>query len=130
VVRKEFGGGLKAMSSQYDYEEEQRLKEFAKETVRIADEYANARAEYAEAKLKMDSKLADAYETGKIKDTLAVEKAYVQLTLNDPETEEDYKKFVKEEQAYKGLEQVLKARETYVSLHQSLIKIKQQTGIA
>lgn len=118
------------MSDQYDYEEEQKLKVFAQETVDIADEYANARSLFAEAKLKMDSRLADAYKNGTIKETLAAEKAYIQLTKDYPEAKEDYERVIREEQAYKGLEQVLKAREAYVSLHQSLIKNKQQTGIS
>jgi len=123
------------MENQYDYEEEKKLKEFAKETVEIADEYANARSVYAEAKLRMDGRLAEAYKLNRtdpkagIKETLAIEKAYLQLTIDDPEAKADYDRVIKEEQSYKAIEAVLKARESYVSLNQSLIKIKQQAGV-
>lgn len=118
------------MNNQYDYDEEQKLKDFAKETVQIADEYANSRAGYAEAKLKIDDRLTNAYKTGLIKETLAVEKAYIRLMEDNPEAKAEYESMIREEQAYKGLEEVLKARAAYVSLHQSLIKVKQQTGVA
>lgn len=112
------------MSNQYDFDEEQRLKNFANETVQIADEYAQARYNYSVAKLKMDSLLADAYKNQAIKESLATEKAYIQLTIDSPEAKEAYDQMVKEEQAYKGLEKVINAREGYVTLHQSLLKNK------
>ncbi len=117
------------MNNQYDYDEERKLKDFAKETVEIADEYANARSLFAEAKLKMDGRLADAFKAGTIKETMAIEKAYIQLTVDNPEAKSEYEQMLKEEQSYKGLEQILEARKNYVSLHQSLIKNKQQSGV-
>lgn len=110
----------------HDYDEESVLKAFAKETVEIANEYADARYAFAEAKLKMDSRLADAYKNGTVKDSMAIDKAYIQLTVNEPEAKSEYEAMIKEEQAYKGLDQVLEARKNYVSLHQSLIKNKPQ----
>ena len=84
------------MTQNYDYDEDQRLKAFSRETVAIADEYSEARMNYAVAKLKMDNRLVDAYalnradsKTG-VKESLAIEKAYIQLTIDSPETKEDY----------------------------------------
>lgn len=118
------------MEQNHDYDEEQKLKAFARETVAFADEYAEARMAYAVAKLKIDGRLVDAYalnradsKTG-IKETLAIEKAYIQLTIENPEAKEEYGNMIKEEQNYKGLEQVLKARTHFVSLQQSLLKNK------
>lgn len=111
----------------HDHDEESNLKEFSRETVEIAQEYAEARYSFAEAKLKMDGRLADAFKAGTIKETMAIEKAYIQLTVDNPEAKGEYEQMLKEEQGYKGLEQVLEARKGYVSLHQSLIKNKQQT---
>ena len=112
------------MEQNYDYNEEQKLKDFSKETVGIADEYAEARMNYAIAKLKMDNRLVDAYSNNSIKESLAIEKAYIQLTKNNLEAKSDYEQMIKEEQGYKGLEAVLEARKNYVSLHQSLLKNK------
>lgn len=122
------------MDQNYDYEEDQKLKAFSRETVAIADEYAEARMNYAVSKLKMDSLLVEAYASNRvdskagIKESLAIEKAYIQLTIDNPQAKEDYGTMIKEEQAYKGLEKVLKARENYVSLHQSLLKNKPNQG--
>jgi len=118
------------MSQNYDYDEDQKLKQFSKETVAISEEYAESRVIYAEAKLKMDSRLVEAYKLNRldsktgIKESLAIEKAYIQLTINDEETKKDYGTMIKEEQAFKGLERVLNARTGYITLHQSLLRNK------
>ena len=119
------------MAREYDYNEEQKLKDFAKETVAIADEYAQSRYDFAVAKLKMDSRLAEAYKAHRedpksgVKESLAIEKAYLQLTVNNPEAQTDFEIMIKEEQSYKGLKAVLNAREGARSLDQSLLKNKQ-----
>lgn len=107
------------MEKGVDYQESEKMDEFVSKTVTIAEEYANARYEWALAKLKMDSLLAEAYSNNAIKESLAVEKAYVQLTINNPEAKKDYESMIKEESNYKGLEQVLKAREGKKSWKQS-----------
>lgn len=113
------------MSENLNYSEEEQLKKFASETVNIAEEYAESRFNYAKAKIKMDNFLREAYEKQSIKDSMAIDKAYIQLTINNPEAQEAYDSMVKEEQTYKGMEAILSARASKVSLHQSLIKNQQ-----
>ena len=77
------------MAQNYDYDEDQRLKAFSKETVGIADEYSEARMSYAVAKLKMDNRLVDAYADKTIKETLAMDKAYIKVTIDNPEAKKE-----------------------------------------
>lgn len=113
------------MSDNLTHSEEEKLKAFSNETVNIAEEYADARFNYAVAKVTMDNLLREAYEKQSIKDSMAIDKAYIQLTINNPEAQEAYNSMVKEEQTYKGMEAILSARASKVSLHQSLIKNQQ-----
>lgn len=118
------------MEQNHDYDEEQKLKAFARETVAFADEYAEARMAYAVAKLKMDSRLVDAYASNRkdpkmgIKETLSIDKAYIKVTIDNEEAKEEYKQMINEQENYKGLEKVLEARKNFVSLNQSLLKNK------
>jgi len=113
------------MSENHDYDASKEMDSFVNETCEIAKEYAEARYNYAVAKLKMDSILAEAYKNKAIKESLAIEKAYLQLTIDNEEAKKDYEAMLKEEAGYKGLEQVLKAREGKRSWKQSDLKHKQ-----
>ena len=113
------------MADQHDHDASQEMDRFVNETCEIAKEYADARYNYAVAKLKMDARLAQAYKNKTIKESLAIEKAYLQLTIDDVEAQVDYETMLKEEAGYKGLEQVLKAREGKRSWKQSDLKHQQ-----
>ena len=113
------------MTDQYDHDASQEMDRFVNETCAISEEYADARYNCAVAKLKMDALLADAYKNKTIKESLAIEKAYLQLTIDNEEAKVNYEIMLKEEAGYKGLEQVLKAREGKRSWKQSDLKHQQ-----
>lgn len=111
-----------------DYAQEKELTDYSKETAEVAGEYYDNRVNYAKSKIILDAKLADAFKAGTVKESMAIEKAYVQLTINDAEAKTAYERMVESEQTYKGLEQVLEARKAYINLHQSLLKNPKATA--
>lgn len=109
-----------------DYSDEAVLQKFAMESVGVAEKYAEARQNFAQAKINLDKALAEAYRDQKIKDSMAYDKALIALTINDEGLKADYEILVTAEQEYKGLEAVLSARQSYISLWQSLVKNRAQ----
>ena len=115
--------------SKNDAENDFQMEAFAKETVQFAEEYASARMDFAKAKLKLNGFLADAYKLyrvtkGKegVKEGLAIDKAYLQLIIDNTEAKQAYESMISEEQSYKGLEKVLDARKGYQFLRNDLKK--------
>jgi len=106
-----------------DYSDSKELFNFAKENVGLAEEYRRSRSRYGSAKRFLNIKLAEGYKNGTIDTKMAQEKAIMLLTQDDYKCTIAYEAVVKEEEAYKGMEQVIKAREHVVSLAQSLCKI-------
>lgn len=111
-----------------DSDKEFDLKEFAKATVYIAEEYSDARLKFAKSKLKLSGFLADAYKQNRtnsktgVKETLAIDKAYLQLIIDNVEAKAAYHQMINEEQGYKGLEKVLEARSGYTYLNKDILK--------
>jgi predicted component of viral defense system (DUF524 family) len=105
-----------------DFDDSQKLWEFAQETIDLAEKYQRTRTEYAEAIKTIKIELAKAYSTQTIKESISEDKAYLQLLNINPDLKQVLEDLIEYEQVYKGLEKVLEARQALVSLNQSIIK--------
>lgn len=105
-----------------DYTDSIKLFDFAKETIGLAEKYKESRILFSRAKRFLNLELAKAYCNETVSKGLAIEKAFLDLCKNK-ECRDFYEVMITEEHTYKGLEQVLKARQNAVSLAQSLCKI-------
>jgi len=110
------------MNYQIDMNDSKALWDFSLETVELAEKYAQARLDYAEAIKQLKLGLAKAYADGTIKESLSEDKAYLLLSNLSEEFRIDLEKSLLEEQNYKGLEKVLDARQAIISFNQSIIK--------
>jgi hypothetical protein len=98
--------------------------EFQMETLKIADEYAEARRGYAKSLKTLKVGLAQAYANNQIEKKHSEDKAYLMLAEADTEFKGALQNLIFFEGEYKGLEQVLEARQGALSFNQSLIKNK------
>lgn len=105
-----------------DYTDSQEVYKFASETVEFANQYAESRKRHAAARAFLNAELAKKYRDGKINQKAAYAKALIFLTEDDEECREQYQVLIAEEGIYKGWEKVLEARQSKISLAQSLIK--------
>jgi len=118
------------MSDKYDidWQDTQALWKFSMESVRIAENYKDARARFGQALKFLKLKLAREYGAGRIERRIAEDKAYLILADTDEDCREALKVMITEENQYKGLEKVIEARQAAVSFNQSLIKnVRQST---
>jgi hypothetical protein len=105
-----------------DYQDSKMMWAFQMKTLEIADQYAVARQEYAKALKILKVALAQAYKDQSIERKIAEEKAYLVLADRDTELRTALSNLILFEGEYKGLEQVLQARQGALSFNQSLIK--------
>lgn len=105
-----------------DYNDQTVLRQFAQETINLAEKYKNARIAYGDAYIQLDIALVKAYKNKLVKDTLAKDKAILQLIAQDESYMDIYESMIKNEQLYKGLEKVIDARKQSTSQEQSFIK--------
>ena len=112
-----------------DFYDEEKLREYSKETVLLAVEYKNARVSYAKALIKMKVSLVKAYQEKKITESMSEDKAYVKLLGLHPDLQSDFDDMILKEQTYKGLEKIVDARKQHTTLEQSFIKNRIQSGV-
>jgi hypothetical protein len=105
-----------------DHQDAKQMWKFQMDTLQIADDYANARREYALALKTLKIGLAEHYKLKIIEQKHAEEKAYLLLAEDDGQYRIALQKLIFYEGEYKGLEQVLEARKGALSFNQSLIK--------
>lgn len=111
-----------------DWNDSQRLTEFSEENIMTAGEYQKARQAWASAKRALDFLLVKGYKDEAINRKASYEKAILMIvehytgTPQEAEVNGYYKSFIEEEANYKGLEEILKAKQSKISLCQSLIK--------
>jgi ribosomal protein S15P/S13E len=110
------------MAIEIDVNDEKSLINFAKETVTLAETYANARASYGAALKTLKLELAKAYKEGTVKESISEDKAFIMLSNNSEALKVALENVVEDEQSYKGLEKVVEARQAVVTLYQSLLK--------
>jgi len=105
-----------------DYEDSKKMWKFQMDTLRVADDYATARREFAKSLKVLKLALARAYKDQRIERKISEEKAYLILADNNEECKIALQNLIFYEGEYKGLEQVLQARQGTLSFNQSLIK--------
>lgn len=105
-----------------DYQDSKAMWEFQMETLKIADDYANARRDYSLALKNLKIGLAHAYKVNAIERKIAEDKAYLVLADREDKYRVDLENLIQLEGVYKGLEKVLEARQGALSFNQSLIK--------
>ena len=106
-----------------DYDDGKELEKLADDNTKTANHYAEAREKYAEAKLFLDIKLAgELKELRKKRSNIGYEMALLMLIERIPEIEPQYRDYINAKNEYKGLEKIMNAVSSRISLGQSLIK--------
>ena len=111
-----------------DYYDEEVLRNYGNETVKLSEEYKMARVAYGNALVQMKLALIQGYKNKLIKDTISEDKAYLQLIAQDEDLESVFTDMILKEQTYKGLEKIIDARKQQTSQEQSFIKNRIQSG--
>lgn len=110
-----------------DYHDSQQVWLLCDEMVTRSHEYAKAREEYAQAKLRFDIALAGAFPALRAnRPSLGVETAQMMLLEKSPESQRIYSELLEKEAHYKGLEKIIEALKSQITLIQSLIKNQNQ----
>jgi len=105
-----------------DYQDAKMMWEFQMKTLEVADEYATARKNFSIALKILKIALAKSYGDNSIERKIAEDKAYLILADRLEENKIALQNLIFFEGEYKGLEQVLQARQGALSFNQSLIK--------
>jgi len=115
-----------------DNDDGKNLEALADSNISAANEYLKARMKYAEAKLFLDLKLATELPVlRKKRSNIGYDMAIIMLVENNPlsvEIRAYYEDYVKYENRYKGLDKIINAQSSRVSVGQSIIKNKIQQG--
>jgi len=109
-----------------DHEDAKEMWKFQMATLEKADEYATARREFAKALKLLKVGLAKCYGNNSIERKISEDKAYLIMADNDEDLRKALSNLIFYEGEYKGLEQILQARQGALSFNQSLIKNQMQ----
>lgn len=109
---------------QLDYTDAQKAWEISQELLEKSIEYSNARMDYANAKFSYDIFLAKYLPIlREKKSNLGIETAQIMiLELGITEINDVYHMLIHKENYYKGLERIIDALKSQITLTQSLIK--------
>jgi len=105
-----------------DHQDAKSMWEFQMSTLKIADQYAEARREFSKALKILKIGLAGCYKANTIERKHAEDKAYLIMAERDEKYRQALSDLIENEGEYKGLEKVLEARQGALSFNQSLIK--------
>lgn len=106
-----------------DWNDSKELWSLSREVVLTANSYRKSRNDFASAKKTLDLMLAMRYKNKLIPRKVSYEKALIFLIEEGDKTITDlYETMTQEEANYKGLEKLLEAKQSQLSLAQSLIK--------
>jgi len=105
-----------------DHQDATAMWKFQMSTLEVADDYAEARKQYAINLKILKMALAKAYGDKSIERKISEDKAYLILAENLEENQNALRNLIFYEGEYKGLEQVLQARQGALSFNQSLIR--------
>lgn len=109
-----------------DKHEIDRINEVARKNIENSRNYLEARKISAEAKFNLDVLIADGYRTGSIDKKMAYEKAQVIVGNQSPENQATWKEYSLAVAAFKGLERVIDANQSQLSLAQSMMKYEKE----
>ena len=110
-----------------DYSSEDKLTQHADNNIRISKEYLKSRHDLGVATFRLHQGLAEKWKDGTIEDKMALEKALIKLSMDDNYSHL-YEDYIKLKENCRGMEEVLKAIHSRISLGQSLIKNRIQEG--
>lgn len=112
-----------------DYNDHQKVWAISQELVTRSIEYAQARKNYGEAKYKFDIALAQELPLLRVKKpNIGVETAQIMLLEENLKVREIYKELIDAENFYKGMERILDALKSQITLIQSLFKHQTTEG--
>ena len=112
-----------------DYSDTLHLIEIAEHNIQLAEQYLVVRTDYAEAKIQIDLQIAlKMPELSKSRKNIGYDMALINLIQLYPENIPNYQIIIRKENEYKGLEKVLNASSSRISVGQSLIKNRIQEG--
>ena len=109
---------------QIDFNDSNKMWQFAMENCKHAHQYAEARKRFGIALKELKVALVKAYKHHEIDRKHSEEKAYLMLADKDKECQAHLMMMIQAEQSYKGLEKIIEARSAALSFNQSLIKNK------
>jgi len=117
-----------------DWNDSNELKDMGNHVVRVANKYRMAKHRWGKAKESLDFILAASYKSGYIERKHSYEKALLMLVEDSIGTEREeeikgyYSSMINNKVDYSGLEALMKAHDTQISLCQSLIKNQVRNG--
>lgn len=113
-----------------DYNDNEKVMQMGAELYRLSQEYNKARQEAAKAKYKLDIILASRFEEiREKKKNVGYESALIMLLEpGEEEVQTYYKNYTRFTAQYKGLERLIDALHSRISLIQSLIKNQIKLG--
>ena len=106
----------------YDKDDLENIRASSSYMIDIAKQYHKSRCTFGFAKRFIDVSLAQAYRDEIIPPKLAYDKAIITLISKSEKVKKAYKEMVAEEQNYKGLEKIIDAIRSDITLTQSIIK--------
>ena len=105
-----------------DYDDSTAMWKFQMESLQRADDYADARNDFAKALKKLKLGLILAYRNDTIEKKHSEDKAFMMLADEHEEYRTALMNLIEFKNKYKGYEKILEAREGARSFNQSLIK--------
>lgn len=115
------------MQTIMDIHKAQELSKVADQQIKVAEEYALARKEAGDAQASLDLLVAAELSTLRgQKKNLGIEMARLMLIEESLAARSFYEQWIKKEAIYKGLEKILEARASKISLEQSIMKYQKE----
>lgn len=112
-----------------DYTDHAKTWAIAQELLTKSNEYAQARMDYAAAKFQFDIELARNLPVlRERKPNVGIETATIIILENMSNVREIYRNLLEKENYFKGLEKIIDALKSQITLTQSLIKHTQDSG--
>ena len=106
-----------------DHTKAAELSKLASHQIKLAGDYATKRREAGDAKTELELMLtAELKEILRVKKNAGYDMAILLLLEVKPELREVYQKFRRAEDDYKGLEKLIEAHQSKISLEQSVMK--------
>ena len=107
-----------------DWQDSNAIFAFGVGTIKVAQDYQDARKTFANSLKRLKIGLATAYKNKVIERKITESKAYLVLADESEPMKQALLDLIESEHDYKGLEKVLETRQAVASLAQSLIKNK------
>lgn len=116
--------------SNLDFNDHIKVWQISTEMLKKSEEYSKSRMDYADAKYAFDLSVAKELPSLRLKKpNIGIETAQLMiLEKEDEEIKDIYKQLIDSENTYKGLEKIIDALKTQITLSMSLIKNQTNQG--